>query len=83
MSLVYVILALVLATILCIVEIPSILKNKELIDFWAFVLLLALGFTVTILRVFNVTVPSPIILLSYLYSPVSDFFAEFLKSAER
>lgn len=83
MGLVYIIIIVALSIILCVSQIPSMLKNKEMMDFVAFTLILALGITLFVLKAVDVKLPNPSNLLAYIYSPISEFMSEFLKEIER
>jgi hypothetical protein len=56
---------------LCITEIPKMLKaglRKELI---VFLLLLALGMALAVMKLFNIGIPNPTDFIVWVYSPIS------------
>lgn len=83
MSILYIIFIVTVSIIICASQIPSMLKNKEMMDFWASTLLLALGTTLAVLKAVDVKLPNPSTLLEYICLPISEFMSEFFKEIGR
>jgi hypothetical protein len=65
--------------VVCIVEIPKMLKQKLIRELAAFSVLLLFGTAVGVLKVFDVKVPNPSDLIAWVYSPVSDIMKSLFK----
>ncbi len=67
-------------SVLCIIEIPKMLKaglRKELI---VFLLLLAAGTALAVMKLFSIGIPNPTDFLVWVYSPVSGIMKWLSKS---
>jgi hypothetical protein len=69
---------LFIGTIICLFEIPPLVKKKYWREIIVFFLLLSVGLTLSILVIKNVTMPSPLELIAKIYSPVTSFFERIL-----
>lgn len=75
MTVLYVLVILIFDLILCIIEIPKMLKKKYFGQISAFSVLLILGTVLAVLRIFKIEIPNPSDLILWIYSP----FAEVIK----
>lgn len=78
MALIVILLVLGFAAVLCIVEVPKLLRAKSFKELWAFSLLLALGVVLSILKSLNVDIGNPSDLLAWIYSPLEDAMESLL-----
>ncbi len=76
MAIVSILAVLAFGTVLCIIEIPKMLKDKLYKELCVFVVLLGLGTVIAILRSFNVEIPNPSDLIMWMYSPFADMIKE-------
>jgi len=83
MSLLYIIAIIAVSIIISTSQIPIMLKKKEMMDFGASTLLLALGTILAVLKAVDVKLPNPSTLLEYMYLPISEFMSEFFKEIGR
>lgn len=67
-------IVLAFSTVLSIIEIPKMLKNKLYKDLVAFSVLLSLGTVLVILKALGVEIPNPSDWVAWIYSPVSGLF---------
>jgi hypothetical protein len=65
--------------ILCIIEIPKMLQQKQIRELITFSVLLLLGTGIAVMKSFDMKVPNPSDFLAWVYSPVSDFMKSLLK----
>ena len=72
MGLVSIILVMAFSTILCIVEVPKMRKNKEYRELAAFSIILFCGTLLTILKNLNVEIPNPADFVKVIYAPVEN-----------
>ncbi len=79
MTIIVILSVLILGAVLCVYEIPRMLKSKSYRDLWAFSILLALGIILTILKSFHVSITNPSDWVAWMFSPVSDFLRHNLK----
>jgi hypothetical protein len=64
--------------VVCIVEIPKMLKQKLIRELAVFSVLLLYGTAVGVLKVFDIEVPNPSDLIAWVYSPVSGMMKSLL-----
>lgn len=74
MKILFIFLLLAFSIVVCIKYIPQMLSNKYYKDLTTFSILLVLGTTMAIFRIFDVSIPNPSDWLKWVYSPVADFF---------
>lgn len=67
------------STVLCMTEIPKMLKKRQYRELWLFSVLLALGTTLAILKSLDVRIPNPSDFAAWIYSPLS----EVMKSLQK
>lgn len=79
MNTVVIVSVLLFSTVLCVVEIPKMLKDKQYRELWTFSILLSIGTILVILKSLNVEIPNPSDLVAWVYSPVVDVFKDILK----
>ncbi len=79
MVLIVIILVLAFAAILCIIEVPKLLREGSFNEFLAFSLLLALGIVLSILKSLKVEIGNPSDLFAWIYSPLKGFMESMLK----
>lgn len=66
---------LLLATVIVVLEVPPLLKNKLKKELIVFSFLLVIGVVSGILFSFNVNFMSPVDLLSYILEPIYNLFS--------
>jgi hypothetical protein len=59
-------------TVVCIVEIPKMIRQKLFRELGTFLVLLLFGTTIGIMKCFDLEVPNPTDLLAWIFSPVKD-----------
>lgn len=79
MNILAIVLVLVFSTVLCIIEVPKMLKDNHYKELWTFSILLALGTVLAILKSLSVDLPNPSDLIAWVYSPIEDFLKNLLK----
>jgi hypothetical protein len=79
MALVIILLVLGFAVILCIVEVPKLLRAKSFKELWAFSLLLALGVVLSILKSLKVDIGNPSDVLAWIFAPLEGVIESLLK----
>lgn len=79
MAIVSILLVLVFSTVLCITEIPRMLKDKLYRELYTFVVLIGLGTVLAILKSLNVEIPNPSDFIAWVYSPFADVMKSLLK----
>jgi hypothetical protein len=79
MVLIIILLVLGFAAVLCIFEIPKLLRTKSFKELWAFSLLLALGVVLSILKSLKVDIGNPSDLLAWIFAPLEDVVESLLK----
>jgi hypothetical protein len=79
MVLIVILLVLAFAAILCIVEVPKLLRAKSSKELWVFSLLLALGVSLSILKSLKVEIGNPADLFAWIYSPLEGVMESLLK----
>ena len=68
-----------LATLIAIWEVPAMIKKGHKRELFVFALLLLVGSVLNIAHFLRVPVKNPVEWLYKLYTPVSDFFLQFLQ----
>lgn len=79
MAIVSILSVLLFSTILSIVEIPKMLKEKLYRELWTFIVLLSFGTMLVILKSLNVDIPNPSDFVQWVYSPFSDIIKTLLE----
>jgi hypothetical protein len=79
MVIVSILAVLVFSTVLCIIEIPKMLKQNLYRELYTFVVLLGLGTVLAILKSLNVEIPNPSDFIQWVYSPVTNVIKALLK----
>ncbi|NLB81394.1 MAG: hypothetical protein GX800_07270 [Clostridiaceae bacterium] len=79
MVLIVILLVLNFAAILCIVEVPKLLRSGLLKELLTFSLLLALGVSLSILKSLKVEIGNPSDLFAWIYSPLKGVMESLLK----
>ncbi len=80
MVLVIILLVLGFAAVLCIVQVPKLLRAKSFKELWTFSLLLAFGVVLSILKSLKVDIGNPSDLLAWIYSPLKGVMESLLKN---
>ena len=63
----------------CIVEIPKMVQQKLFRELVTFSVLLLLGTAIGVMRCFDLKVPNPSDLMTWVYSPVAGLMKELMK----
>jgi hypothetical protein len=71
--------ALCFCVVLCVREIPGMLKKKQMKDFTVFTLLLAFGGTLAVLKCLKVEIPNPSDMIAWFFSPFSKIVETLLE----
>ncbi|ADK16930.1 hypothetical protein [Clostridium ljungdahlii] len=79
MLIVSILSVLIFSTILCIVEIPKMLKENLHRELWTFSILLGLGTVLAILKSLNVDIPNPSDFIAWVYSPLTNIVKNLLE----
>lgn len=79
MTILSIVSILVFSIVLCIIEVPTMLKDKSYKDLWTFSILLILGMILAILKKLDITLPNPSDWVALVYSPVSALLKTFLE----
>ncbi len=79
MAAVGIIAVLVFDVIVCIIEIPKMLKQKLIKELVTFSVLLLLGTVLATLKAFDKKVPNPSDFLAWVYSPVADLMKSLME----
>ncbi|NLO39034.1 MAG: hypothetical protein GX115_06145 [Ruminiclostridium sp.] len=79
MALIVILLVLAFAAILCIIEVPKLLRAKSFKELWSFSLLLAMGVGLSILKSLKVEIGNPADLFAWIYSPLKNVMETLLK----
>lgn len=72
MGIIVIVCVLVFSTVLCMIEVPKMLKNREYKELCTFSILLAIGTILTILKSLNVEIPNPSDFIEWVYSPTKE-----------
>ncbi len=79
MAAVGIIAVLVFDVIVCIIEIPKMIKQKLIKELVTFSVLLLLGTVLAALKAFDKKVPNPSDFLAWVYSPVADLMKSLME----
>lgn len=79
MATAYIFAVLVFSTVLCIIEIPKMLREKLYKEFWTFSILLGLGVVLVILLSFDIKIPNPSDWVAWVYSPLKEIIENISK----
>lgn len=79
MAIVSILVVLVFSTVLCIIEIPKMLKGRFYRELWTFSILLGLGTVLAILRSLDVEIPNILDFIAWVYAPVVDVMKKLLE----
>lgn len=79
MPIIGVLSVLAFSTIVSIIEIPKMLKNRFYKELLAFSVLLAFGTALGILKSLSISIPNPSDLVAWIYSPFSSTMKSFFK----
>ena len=79
MAIVSILAVLVFSTVLCIIEIPKMQKEKLHRELWTFSILLGLGTVLAILESLEVEIPNPSDFIAWVYSPFTEVMKGLLK----
>jgi hypothetical protein len=79
MAIVSVLMVLAFSTVLCIIEVPKMLKEKLHRELWTFSILLGLGTVLAILKSLDVDIPNPSDFIAWVYSPFTEAMKGLLK----
>lgn len=63
---------LLVAAVILFIEVPSLLEKKDKKELIAFSILLTLGVSLSVAYSFDVQIPNPIDLLTFIYKPLHD-----------
>ena len=63
---------LLVASVIIIIEVPSLLEKKQKKELIVFSILLFIGVTLSILRAFGINIPNPLDLLTFIFKPMND-----------
>ena len=66
------------ASLIALIEVPTLLKKRKKKELWVFSLLLLLGIGISIAQSLHIHVPSPLDFIAYLYKPISEFLHSIL-----
>lgn len=70
---------LLFSTILSIVEIPKMLKEKLYRELYTFIVVLLIGTVLAVLKILNIDIPNPSDFVQWLYSPFSNIIKKLLE----
>jgi len=79
MAIVSILTVLIFSTVLCIIEIPKMVKEKLVKELWTFSILLGLGTVLVILKSLGYMIPNPSDLVAWVYSPIEGVMKSMLK----
>jgi hypothetical protein len=79
MAAVAIIALVIFDVIVCVIEIPKMLKQKLIKELVTFSVLLLLGTAVGVMKSLDIKVPNPSDFLAWVYSPVSDIMKSLAK----
>lgn len=79
MAAVSILAVLVFSTVLCIMEIPKMQKEKQYRELWTFSILLGLGTVLAILKSLDVEIPNPSDFIAWVYSPLKEVMKSLLE----
>jgi len=70
---------LIVAVVICMIEVPTLWKNRRRKELWIFSFLLVLGVGISIAHSMHVRIPNPIDWINQLYRPASEMLDNVLK----
>lgn len=70
---------LILTTIIALIEVPPLIKNKAKKDLGVFLFLLLFGLGLSIAEVLRWDIPNPLDGISFVFKPISDWMEQVLK----
>lgn len=79
MAVVYIILVLIFSAVMYVVEVPKMLQCRQYRELWTFLILIALGAVLVILKSLDIKIPNPSDFVMWVYSPVRDVMKALLK----
>lgn len=79
MAVVSIVMVLVFSTILCIIEIPDMIKKNQYRELWTFSVLLTIGILLVVLKSLNIEIPNPSDFIMWVYSPFKGIMKSLLK----
>lgn len=65
--------------VICIVEVPRLIRKKQRRELWAFSIFLLIGTILNIALALHVRLPNPLDWIMAFYKPVSDLIDSLLK----
>lgn len=65
--------------VVCVVEIPKMLKQKQIRELVTFSVLLLFGTAIAVMKGLNMKIPNPSDFMAWVYSPVSDLMKSLVK----
>jgi hypothetical protein len=78
-DIVSILLIIAFCTILCLVEIPRLLRKNQYREFGTFAVLLGAGIIFALMKFSGMTVPNPSDLILWVYSPFKEIMQSLLK----
>ncbi|MFP3125519.1 hypothetical protein OH784_22800 [Ectobacillus funiculus] len=60
-----------LAVFIAMYELPSLLQQESRKDLAVFVIFLAAGMTLSILQVLRISIPNPIVVITFIFEPLA------------
>jgi hypothetical protein len=79
MTIVALIALVVFDIVVCVIEIPKMLKGKLIRELITFSILLLYGTAIGVMKSLDMKVPNPSDFLAWVYSPVSDLMKSLVK----
>jgi hypothetical protein len=79
MAMVAIFALVVFDIVVCVIEIPKMLKQKLIKELITFAIMLLLGTVIGVMKSLDVKVPNPSDFLTWVYSPVSDLMKSLIK----
>jgi hypothetical protein len=79
MAIVLILAVIAFATVLSIIEIPKMRKEKLNKELWTYSILLGIGVVLAIMKILNVKIPNPSDLMAWVYSPVKGIMQSLTK----
>ncbi|TQR19007.1 hypothetical protein [Psychrobacillus vulpis] len=70
---------LLIVTVILLFEIPNLSKKNYTKDIWAFSILLLIGTSLSIALAFQVKIPNPLDMITFVLQPLSDLIMKPLK----
>ena len=79
MSIILIIFIIAFSVILCVIEIPKMVKTKLHRELVAFCIILFLGDVIAVLKSLNIDIPNPADLIATIYSPITKLMKDILE----